>query len=157
MNRNEQARAAIICFALVGVFSLFSVRLIYLQVLQHDVYVELAAEKHVHKQVIYARRGVIRGSRGEPLAENRRIYDVAADGSHIRNPAALAQAIASQLEMDPAELEAKLKALVAKTIADKKAESKVLKKGVSEDVFEKHQQYYQGTETTCRHLFRSEL
>lgn len=136
MNRNEQARAAIICFALVGVFSLFSVRLIYLQVLQHDVYVELAAEKHVHKQVIYARRGVIRGSRGEPLAENRRIYDVAADGSHIRNPTALAQAIASQLEMDPAELEAKLKALVAKTIADKKAESKVLKKGVSEDVFE---------------------
>jgi len=137
MNRNEQARAAIICFALVGVFSLFSVRLIYLQVLQHDVYVELAAEKHVHKQVIYARRGVIRGSRGEPLAENRRIYDVAADGSHIRNPTALAQAIASQLEMDPAELEAKLKALVAKTIADKKAEARVLKKGVSEDVFEK--------------------
>ena len=136
MNRNEQARAAIICFALVGVFSLFSVRLIYLQVLQHDVYVELAAEKHVHKQVIYARRGVIRGSRGEPLAENRRIYDVAADGSHIRNPTALAQAIAGQLEMDPAELEAKLKAIVAKTIADKKAESKVLKKGVSEEVFE---------------------
>jgi cell division protein FtsI (penicillin-binding protein 3)/stage V sporulation protein D (sporulation-specific penicillin-binding protein) len=136
MNRNEQARAAIICFALVGVFSLFSVRLIYLQVLQHDVYVELAAEKHVHKQLIYARRGVIRGSRGEPLAENRRIYDVAADGSHIRNPTALAQAIAGQLEMDPAELEAKLKAIVAKTIADKKAESKVLKKGVSEEVFE---------------------
>ena len=136
MNRNEQARAAIICFALVGVFSLFSVRLIYLQVLRHDVYAELAAEKHVHKQVIYARRGVIRGSRGEPLAENRRIYDVAADGSHIRNPNALAQAIASQLEMDPAELEAKLKAIVAKTVADKKAESKVLKKGVSEEVFE---------------------
>ena len=136
MNRNEQARAAIICFALVGVFSLFSVRLIYLQVLQHDVYVELAAEKHVHKQLIYARRGVIRGSRGEPLAENRRIYDVAADGSHIRNPTALAQAIAGQLEMDPAELEAKLKAIVAKTIADKKAESKVLKKGVSEEVYE---------------------
>jgi cell division protein FtsI/penicillin-binding protein 2 len=136
MNRNEQARAAIICFALVGVFSLFSVRLIYLQVLQHDVYVELAAEKHVHKQLIYARRGVIRGSRGEPLAENRRIYDVAADGSHIRNPTALAQAIAGQLEMDPAELEAKLKAIVAKTLADKKAESKVLKKGVSEEVFE---------------------
>ena len=103
MNRNEQARAAIICFALVGVFSLFSVRLIYLQVIQHDVYVALAAEKHVHKQVIYARRGVIRGCRGEPLAENRRIYDVAADGSHIRNPAALAQAIAGHLEMDPAE------------------------------------------------------
>jgi cell division protein FtsI/penicillin-binding protein 2 len=136
MNRNEQARAAIICFALVGVFSLFSVRLIYLQVLQHDVYAELAAEKHVHKQVIYARRGVIRGSRGEPLAENRRIYDVAADGSHIRNPTALAQAIAGQLEMDPVELEAKLKAVVAKTVANKRAESKVLKKGISEDVFE---------------------
>ena len=136
MNRNEQARAAIVCFALVGVFSLFSVRLIYLQVIQHDVYVQLAAEKHVHKQVIYARRGVIRGCRGEPLAENRRIYDVAADGSHIRNPAALAQAIAGQLEMDPAELEAKLKAVVGKTIADKKTESRVLKRGVSEEVYE---------------------
>ena len=136
MNRNEQARAAIVCFALVGVFSLFSVRLIYLQVIQHDVYVELAAEKHVHKQVIYARRGVIRASHGEPLAENRRIYDVAADGSHIRNPTALAQAIAGQLEMDPAELEAKLKAVVDKTIADKKTESRVLKRGVSEEVYE---------------------
>ena len=135
MNRNEQARAAIVCFALVGVFSLFSVRLIYLQVIQHDVYVALAAEKHVHKQVIYARRGVIRGCRGEPLAENRRIYDVAADGSHIRNPTALAQAIAGQLEMDPAELEAKLKAVVDKTIADEKTVSRVLKKGVSEDVY----------------------
>jgi cell division protein FtsI/penicillin-binding protein 2 len=135
MNRNEQAKAAIVCFALVGVFSLFSVRLIYLQVIQHDVYAALAAEKHVHKQIIYAGRGVIRGCRGEPLAENRRLYDVAADGSHIRNPTALAQAIAGQLEMDPVELEEKLKAVVAKTIANKKAESKVLKKGVSEEVF----------------------
>jgi len=136
MNRNEQARAAIICFALVGVFSLFSVRLIYLQVIQHDAYVALAAEKHVHKQIIYARRGVIRGCRGEPLAENQRVYDVVAAGSHIRNATALAQAIAGQLEMDPAELEAKLKAAVAKTLADKKEESKVLKKGVSEEVVE---------------------
>jgi cell division protein FtsI/penicillin-binding protein 2 len=132
MNRNEQARAAIVCFALVGVFSLFSVRLIYLQVIQHDVYVELAAEKHVHKQVIYARRGVIRGCRGEPLAENQRVYDVVADGSHIRNAPALAQAIAGELEMDPADLEAKLKAVAARTIAEKKEVSKVLKKGVSE-------------------------
>ena len=134
MNRNEQARAAIVCFALVGVFSLFSVRLIYLQVIQHDVYVALAAEKHVHKQIIYARRGVIRGCRGEPLAENQRVYDVVAAGSHIRNATALAQAIAGQLEMDPAELEAKLKATVTRTLAEKKEISKVLKKGVSEEV-----------------------
>ena len=136
MNRNEQAKAAIVCIALVGVFSLFSVRLIYLQVIEHDAYVALAAEKHVHKQVIYARRGVIRGCHGEPLAENRRVYDVVAAGSRIRNPAALAQAIAGQLEMDPRELEAKLKLAVTKTIANKKEESKVLKKGVSEDAFE---------------------
>jgi cell division protein FtsI/penicillin-binding protein 2 len=136
MNWNEQARAAIICFALVGVFSLFSVRLIYLQVIQHDEYAALAAEKHVHKQVIHARRGTIRGCHGEPLAENERVYDVVASGSRVRDPAALAQAIAGQLEMDPGELQGKLKAVLARTMAEKKEQSKVLKKGVSETVFQ---------------------
>ena len=48
------------CFGLVTIFSAYSYRLIYLQVIKHDDYTALAAEKHVHKQIIHARRGIIR-------------------------------------------------------------------------------------------------
>ena len=54
MRWNAQARAVTVCFGLVGLFSVFSVRLIDLQILEHEKFTTLAAEKHNHKQIIYA-------------------------------------------------------------------------------------------------------
>ena len=106
---NAQARAVTVSVGLVGVFSVFSFRLIDLQIAKHEEYTALAAEKHVHKQVIYARRGIIRDVHNEPLAENVPVKTVVADASHMRDPIAVAKAIADQLKMDPQELADKLK------------------------------------------------
>jgi cell division protein FtsI/penicillin-binding protein 2 len=109
MRWNAQARAVTVSFGLVGAFSVFSFRLIDLQIAKHEEYTALAAEKHVHKQVIYARRGIIRDVHNEPLAENVPVKTVVADASHMRDPVAVAKAIADQLKMDPQELADKLK------------------------------------------------
>ena len=108
MMWNAQARAVTVCFGLVGLFSVYSFRLIDLQIVQHEKFTTLAAEKHNHKQIIYARRGIIRDSRNEPLAENIPVKTVVADASHIRDPVAVAAAIADQLEMDPRDIASKL-------------------------------------------------
>jgi cell division protein FtsI/penicillin-binding protein 2 len=105
---NAQARAVTVCFGLVGLFSVYSFRLIDLQIVQHEKFTTLAAEKHNHKQIIYARRGIIRDSHNEPLAENIPVKTVVADASHIRDPVAVAAAIADQLEMDPRDIASKL-------------------------------------------------
>src|SRR5215469_6186733 len=108
MNWNAQARAVTVCFGLVGLFSVYSVRLIDLQIIEHEKFTALAAQKHNHKQIIYARRGIIRDAHDEALAENVPVKTVVADASHIRDPVALAAAIANQLEMDPRDLADKL-------------------------------------------------
>src|ERR1700730_15744697 len=108
MRWNAQARAVTVCFGLVGLFSVFSARLIDLQIVQHEKFTTLAAEKHNPKQIIYARRGIIRDAHNEPLAENIPVKTVVADASHIRDPGAVAAAIADKLEMDPRELADKL-------------------------------------------------
>ncbi len=108
MRWDAQARAVTVCFGLVSLFSVFSVRLIDLQIVEHEKFTELAAEKHNHKQIIYARRGIIRDAHDEPLAENIPVKTVVADATHIRDPVAVATAIADKLEMDPRELAVKL-------------------------------------------------
>ena len=108
MNWNAQARAVTVCFGLVGLFSVYSVRLIDLQIIEHEKFTALAAQKHNHKQIIYARRGIIRDAHDEALAENVPVKTVVADASHIRDPVALAAAIANQLEMDPRDIADKL-------------------------------------------------
>ena len=59
MNVNSRTRCVLVCAAFIGLFSTFSFRLIYLQAIKHDEYAGLAAEKHVHKQIIRAERGTI--------------------------------------------------------------------------------------------------
>lgn len=109
MRWDAQARAVTVCFGLVGLFSVYSIRLIDLQIVKHEEYTALAAEKHVHKETIYARRGIIRDVHQEALTENLPVKTIVADASHLRDPMAVAEAIANQLEMDPRELADRLK------------------------------------------------
>ena len=104
MRWDSQTRAVLTCFGLVSVFSLYSFRLIDLQILKHGEYSAIAAEKHVHKAVIYAWRGKIWAARHEVLADNLPVGLAVADGTHIREPEALARSVAPDLEMDPADL-----------------------------------------------------
>lgn len=90
------------------VFTAYSVRLVDLQVSKHQVYAQMAAEKHTMRQVIHARRGLIFDRNGELLASNLPVRTVVADGSHIKDPAAMAKLVAPFLEVDESELRAKL-------------------------------------------------
>jgi len=112
MMRSARVRAMIACFGLAACFTIFSYRLVRLQVCEHDEYSELAAEKHVIKQVIYARRGTIQDVNQEMLADNEPIQTVVADGKLISDthadPAALAEILAEPLQMDAADLARKL-------------------------------------------------
>lgn len=106
---NPKTRLALVCAIVASVFSIYSIRLIDIQIARHDEYTALAAQKNTIRQTIYARRGVIADRNGEMLASNMPIRTVFADGSHIKDPAALAELAAPFLEMDAGELAEKLK------------------------------------------------
>lgn len=90
------------------IFTLFAWRLIDLQVRQHDKFSLLAAEKHSIRIIIPAKRGRILDRNGEELAVNIPVRTVTADGTHIRNAAALAVLAAPYLDMPVKELAEKL-------------------------------------------------
>lgn len=89
-------------------FTFFALRLVNIQVADHEKFLHLAAEKHGFKQPIFAQRGTIFDRHGEALAVNVPVRTVYADGTHIKNPAALAHVAASFLNIPEKELTAKL-------------------------------------------------
>lgn len=124
MRLTARTRTGIACGVLALIFTIFSARLVYLQVEKHDEYAALAAQKHTMRQVIHARRGLIFDRNGELLASNLPVRTVVADGSHIKDTDALAALAAPFLEMPAEELAEKLK-------TDRKYV--VLRRGVPDD------------------------
>jgi cell division protein FtsI/penicillin-binding protein 2 len=108
MNWNSRTRCALICFAFIALFSIFSFRLIYLQMIKHDEYAGLAAEKHIYKQSIYAERGAILDANGDVLAHNVPVQTVVADASHLNNPSAIVALLSDELKMPAPQLAEKL-------------------------------------------------
>src|SRR6266404_2475917 len=110
MRWNGRSRCALVCIGFVALFSAFSFRLVYLQLIKHDEYAGLAAEKHVYKQPIYAERGLITDATGEVLAHNVPMETVVADTSHL-NKEKVAEAVAllsRELNLEADELAEKL-------------------------------------------------
>ena len=127
MRWNSRTRCAIICLGFVLLFSAFSFRLIYLQMIKHDEYAGLAAEKHVIKQPIFAERGVILDANNEVLAHNVPVETIVADASRLTNVEAVVDLVSSELKLPRPEVSEKLhtdrryivlKREVAKAIAD---------------------------------------
>jgi cell division protein FtsI (penicillin-binding protein 3) len=108
MKWNSRFRCAVTCFAFIALFSLFSFRLIYLQMVKHQEYAELAAEKHVYKQCIYAERGAILDANSEVLAHNVPVQTVVADASHLNDLNAIVSLVSSELKIPAPELGEKL-------------------------------------------------
>ncbi len=108
MIRSAKFRALIACIALVLCFTGFSARLVHLQVTMHDEYAAIAAQKHVNRQIIYARRGLITDINGQTLADNDPVRNVIADASLVTSPDDAAGLLAGPLELDENDLRAKL-------------------------------------------------
>ena len=120
-------RIGVVCALLVLVFTGFAWRLIHLQVLQHDYFVAIAAEKHERREPIPARRGRILDRNGEELAVNIPVRTVTADGTHIQDPAALASVAAPFLDIPVDELTEKLSSkrpymVIRKEVSEEKAQ-----------------------------------
>ena len=101
-------RIGIICVFVALIFTFFAFRLIDLQVAGHEKFSKLAAEKHGVKQPIIAKRGNIFDRHGEALAVNVPVRTVYADGTHIKDAAAVAHVAAPFLGIPEKELSAKL-------------------------------------------------
>lgn len=108
MKWNSRSRCALVCLAFTALFSAFSFRLIYLQLVKHDEYAGLAAEKHVYKQSIYAERGAIFDANDEVLAHNIPGETIVADATHVNDADALAKVLADSLKLPVAEVTEKL-------------------------------------------------
>src|SRR2546429_410129 len=108
MKWNSRTRCAIICLGFILLFSLFSFRLIYLQMVKHDQYAGLAAEKHVIKQPIFAERGTILDANNEVLAHNVPVETVVADATHLTDVEATVDLVSGELKIPRAEISEKL-------------------------------------------------
>jgi cell division protein FtsI/penicillin-binding protein 2 len=108
MKWNSRIRCALVCLAFTALFSAFSFRLVYLQMSRHDEYAELAAEKHVYRQAIFAERGEILDTNDQVLAHNTPVETVVADATHLNNRDALIPVLRDALEIPANELSEKL-------------------------------------------------
>jgi cell division protein FtsI (penicillin-binding protein 3)/stage V sporulation protein D (sporulation-specific penicillin-binding protein) len=108
MKWNSRIRCALVCLGFTALFSAFSFRLVYLQMIKHDEYAGLAAEKHVYKQAIYAERGSILDANNEVLAHNTPVETVVADATHLNNRETLIPLLRDALKIPAGELSEKL-------------------------------------------------
>ncbi len=109
MKWNGRTRCALVCLGFIALFSLFSFRLVYLQLLKHDEYAGLAAEKHVYKQSIYAERGSIFDANNEVLAHNVPVQTIVADATHLNNIEGAVSLLSAALKMPSREVSEKLR------------------------------------------------
>src|ERR1700741_3434731 len=103
MKWNTRTRCAVVCLGFILLFSIFSFRLIDLQMIRHDEYAGLAAEKHVYKQPIFAERGTILDANNEVLAHNTPVETVVADTSRLTDVDATVDLVSSELKLPRAE------------------------------------------------------
>src|SRR5207244_1861223 len=99
MKWNTRMRCVVVCLGFTALFSLFSFRLVYIQMIKHDEYAGLAAEKHVHKQIICAERGAIFDANGDVLANNVPVQTVVADATLLNDREAVVDLVSAALKL----------------------------------------------------------
>ena len=109
MKWNSRIRCALVCLAFAGLFSVFSFRLVYLQMIKHDEYAGLAADQNVRKQVIYADRGAILDANNDVLANNVPVQTVVADATRLNNIEATVDLVGESLKIPAREVAEKLR------------------------------------------------
>ncbi len=97
---------------LLVVFGIFSVRLFYLQVVNHEAYVKAARSDQIREYEVDANRGTIYAQLGDktvPLVLNTKLFTIYADPSTVKKPVEVAAKLAPLLEVEQGKLEDLLK------------------------------------------------
>ncbi len=97
-------RCTLICFGFIALFSVFSVRLIYIQMIRHDYYVSQAAGTQRAKLPIFADRGRILDANSEILAHNVPMRTVWADATRLNKADAVIGIVSRELKIPAREL-----------------------------------------------------
>ncbi len=108
MKWNGRTRCALVCLGFTVLFSIFSFRLVYLQMVKHGYYAALAANQNCDTQPIFAERGVIYDANNEVLAQNVPVETVVADGTLLNDRAALTSILAEALKLPADEVAQKI-------------------------------------------------
>ena len=87
-------RMVLIAGGVMSIFSLLSWRLTYLQMDRHEFYAAEAQRKHTTRVELAAHRGTLYDCRGQVLAEDVPVQQVAFDTGFLRYSGALAEALA---------------------------------------------------------------
>jgi len=88
LELQKGSRSKILLRILFGIMAIFSVRLFYLQIIQHDYYVGAANSEQIKRLTIPSKRGLIYaldGSTPVPLVMNQTVYTVFADPATTKN------------------------------------------------------------------------
>lgn len=106
---NTKLRAGFVCALTGGLFGLFALRLVDLQVVRRERYATEAAQAHSVRLTLPAQRGNIVDARGEILATDLPLRRIVADGSLVDKPDAVAAILAPVLALSPREVAARLR------------------------------------------------
>ncbi len=98
LHFTKGSRARLLAMGLVGLIALFVVRLFYIQIVQHDFYVQQADSEQLKRFVLHASRGEIYSMDGDTpnkLVMNETVYTVWADPSVIGDKQTIIDALKS--------------------------------------------------------------
>ena len=113
---------------LLLVFSVFVVRLFYLQVIRHADYTQAALSKQLKEYEIPAARGIIEVQNGDqtvPIVLNEAKYTIFADPKYIDNPSDAAKEVAEITKGDVSEYEKLMKMDTRYAVLAKKQDESV--------------------------------
>ena len=127
MSAAAHKRAGIVCILLAVVFSIYSARLVHLQVAKHREFTGKVVAKTAKTKTVRAERGVITDRNGEALAVNVPVYAVAVDGKLVNETKVdrgeLARILARHLDMSLEKVTARLATERAYTIVSRGVEA----------------------------------
>lgn len=92
----EGSRSKILALIVLGIMSVFAIRLFYLQVIRHDHYVAVADQEQLKQRVIPAKRGMVYaldGTAPMKLVMNETVYTVFVNPKNIKNDEVVLQAL----------------------------------------------------------------
>ncbi len=129
-------RIVLVIVAVVVWTLLIGLRLIQLQVLKHDQFEQIARDRQEITRAATAPRGLIYDCRMNELARNMGVSMVIAEPRRIRDIGSAAAGLAAALDLDPAQLKARMSDpnrksyLIVKHRIDPKAEARVEELGI---------------------------
>lgn len=95
MDKKVLKRCVILSLVLVTGLSALSFRLVYLQVIDRDIYIKKAQGAYAKKDVLQAKRGTIIDCNGEVIARSVISKSIVVDKYHLREPRTVVKALAA--------------------------------------------------------------